>query len=383
MKFIISGGGICGLTMAIMLQRQGHEVVVYEAAPQIKAVGAGLVLSTNAIKALKAIGIADEVLEEGHFFDNFEIKSAKGTTLVNAYSKNFQSKYDSLGNASIHRADLHRKLLSILGDKIAFYTGKRSQSVQQDETGVSLTFMDGTSVKGDYLIASDGIYSPIRQQLLPQSLARFAGYTCWRAVIKHEEGAFNTAKATETWGTNGRFGFVPLTNNRIYWFACINTANVRDEKMKAFTVKDLQAVFGNYHAPIPQTLALTNEEDLLWNDIEDIKPIKKFAFQRILLAGDAAHATTPNMGQGACQAIEDVAVLLKCLKANRPIETAFQQFEKLRLPRTTKIVNDSWTFGKAAQLSNPFLTLLRNTVIQWTPQSINQRQTDFLYNVEF
>lgn len=382
MKFIISGGGICGLMMAIILEKKGYQVSVYEAAKEIKAIGAGLVLSTNAIKALKAIGIEKEVLAKANLLDHFDVVLANGEVLMATDAKKLSERYDAIGNATIHRADLHQILLTLLEGKVNFYTGKRGVGVLQDGEDITLTFADGTNAKGDFLIACDGINSPIRKQLLPNSLPRYAGYTCWRAIVAHD-GQFNDKQATEAWGKHGRFGVVPLTDNRIYWFACINTSKARDSRMKAYTVADLVNSFGEYHAPIPQLLALTNDASLLWNDIEDIKPIKHLAFDRILLAGDAGHATTPNMGQGACQAIEDAAVLANCLQKNETIINSFQSFEKIRLPRTTKIVNTSWTLGKAAQWTNPFLTAFRNFALKLTPQSVNEKQMDFLFNVRF
>lgn len=382
MKFIISGGGICGLMMAIILEKKGHEVAIYEATTEIKAIGAGLVLSTNAIKALKAIGIAEAVLAKANLLDRFDVVLANGEVLMATDAKKLSERYDSIGNATIHRADLHQTLQALLKDKVGFYTGKRGINMQQDNNGVTLNFKDGTSVNGDYLIACDGINSPIRQQLLPKSLSRYAGYTCWRAIVQHK-GQFKDKRATETWGKNGRFGVVPLTDNRTYWFACLNTPQVRDPKMKAYTVANLTACFKGYHVPIPQLLALTMDENLLWNDIEDIRPIKQLAFNRILLAGDAGHATTPNMGQGACQAIEDTAVLASCLNREETIMDSFKSFEKIRLPRTTKIVNTSWTLGKTAQLTNPVLTTFRNFALKMIPQSINEKQMDFLFDVKF
>jgi len=382
MKFLISGGGICGLMMAIILEKKGHEVAIYEAATKIKAIGAGLVLSTNAIKALKSIGIEKAVLTKANLLDHFDIVLANGDILMATDAKQLSKRYDAIGNATIHRADLHEILLTLLKNKVVFHTGKRGIKAQQDDNGVTLTFKDGTRANGDYLIACDGINSAIRQQLLPQSLPRYAGYTCWRAIVQHN-GQFKGKYATETWGKNGRFGVVPLTDNRTYWFACLNTSQVKDPKMKAFRVADLIAYFKDYHAPIPQLLALTTDEDLLWNDIEDIRPIRQLAFNRILLAGDAGHATTPNMGQGACQAIEDAAVLANCLNQQETIIKDFKAFERIRLPRTTKITNTSWTIGKFAQLTNPILTTFRNLSLKMTPQSINEKQMDYLFGVEF
>jgi 2-polyprenyl-6-methoxyphenol hydroxylase-like FAD-dependent oxidoreductase len=101
------------------------------------------------------------------------------------------------------------------------------------------------------------------------------------------------------------------------------------------------------------------------------------------LMGDAAHATTPNMGQGACMALEDAATMVNCLDDYSSVSEAFKQFEHKRIARTTKIVNTSWQLGKVAQLENPLLMSLRNTAIRLTPQSLAEKQFKFLYEISF
>src|SRR5690606_20169834 len=116
----------------------------------------------------------------------------------------------------------------------------------------------------------------------------------------------NLKIGSETWGSKGRFGMTPLVGNKIYWYACIN-ATENNTQYKNYTVNDLRHNFASYHQPVAQILDGTKNEQLIWNDIIDIEPLQHLAFGPILLIGDAGHATTPNMGQGACQAIEDVA----------------------------------------------------------------------------
>src|SRR5690606_5563 len=168
-----------------------------------------------------------------------------------------------------------------------------------------IEFEDDSQETFDFLIGADGVNSKVRQLLIPESSPRYAGYWCWRGVVEVTDK--NIHKSVETWGKNGRFGFTPLTHNRIYWYACINT-NLDDE-VKHFGIEELRERFKNYHAFIPELLSWTDEKELIRNPIMDLKPIPKYHFEKILLIGDAAHATTPNMGQGACMAIEDVAVL--------------------------------------------------------------------------
>ncbi len=156
-----------------------------------------------------------------------------------------------------------------------------------------------------------------------------------------------------------------------------------DADMSRYTVADLQRHFGDYHAPIAQILAKTRDEDLLWNDIIDLKPLKNFAFTNIVLIGDAAHATTPNMGQGACQAIEDAVVLADELAKNINPEAAFRAFEQRRLKRTHYIVNNSRILGSIAQISHPLLAAARNSLFRMLPESVNERQMKTLFEVDF
>ncbi|MBD2752538.1 FAD-dependent oxidoreductase [Spirosoma validum] len=377
-EFTIIGAGIAGLTTAIALRQLGLRVTLFEAAPIIKPLGAGLALAANAVKAFQKLGIADSILPAGRLLDAFVIKDQQGRTLTRTDSRAISRTY-GIDNFSIHRAALHRELLK-QAEGIPLMTGKRAIQVDQNTQGVLLTFDDGTTRQTDYLIVSDGIHSLIRQQLLPGSTPRYAGYTCWRAVI--DSTGLNLSEATETWGTNGRLGLVPLANNQLYWFACLN-APANDVRMRQFTTNDLLNVFGTYHAPIPEVLARTNDTDVLWNDIFDLKPLPRYAFDNVVLLGDAAHATTPNMGQGACQAIEDAVVLADELKKGGSVPDTFKRFEQRRLARTHYIITNSRRIGQMAQVKSPLLAWLRNGLFRLLPPSINEQQLTKLYAVDF
>lgn len=386
-KIIINGGGICGLTTAIAIQ-DFFDIEIYEAASEFKTVGAGLVLSSNALKALQAIGIVEDVIKAGNIIDRFYIKSAEGTKLSEVNSQKLGTGVGEVGTVAIHRAELHQVLLSRLNKNVRLFTNKKATAFEKKDKTVTVQFQDGNTATGDYLLACDGIHSPIRRQLLPDSTIRYAGYTCWRGVLNHNLKDLNTSIATETWGKEGRFGVVPLTNNRIYWFACINSKTAKNRLFEAFKIEHLQENFEKYHFPIPQSLNLTTQNDVFWDDITDLQPLKQLAFDNILLMGDAGHATTPNMGQGACQAIEDAVVLRNCIRqfstdSSEKIERSFKAFENKRLPRTTKIVNTSWTFGKAAQFTNSVAISLRNFAVKMTPESVAAKQASFLNDVTF
>jgi 2-polyprenyl-6-methoxyphenol hydroxylase-like FAD-dependent oxidoreductase len=260
--------------------------------------------------------------------------------------------------------------------------GKTCAGFEQQSSDVTVIFKDGTKAQADYLVGCDGIHSAIRKMLLPESHPRYAGYTCWRGVIDDIPENVNMGETSESWGPGSRFGIAPLSNNRIYWFACLN-ARQNDPFMKSLTLPSLLIHFNSYHFPVREILQKTRTEELIWADIIDLKPIKNFAFGRVVLMGDAAHATTPNMGQGACLAIEDAATLANALEQCADGEEAFIHFERKRIARTTKIVNNSRTLGQVAQWENPLLTGLRNTMLKLTPARVTEKQVKFLTDVSF
>ena len=381
MKAIIIGGGIAGLAAAKALQLLDWEVSIYEQAPELKPAGAGIVLSANALKALKAISLYDDVTAKGNVLEKFSILDSKGKTLSNTNHSKLSKKFGHISGISLHRTDLQQAILSEIF-RIKVQTGKRCKTISQTADHVEVLFEDGKVAKGDLLLGCDGIHSVVRQSQFPEAELRYSGYTCWRGVTSHRPTSREITYATESWGKGKRFGIVPLTNNRVYWFACLNAPQARDPKMEKMGIKELQEVFSEFHEPVQEVLSLTPPEALLWNDINDLKPIPSFSKGRVVLLGDAAHATTPNMGQGACQALEDVAVLGSLLMKN-DYETAFLKYDQLRVPRTHKVVNQSWQLGKMAQWENPLAVGFRNLLLKSMPASVNEKQMDSLLNVEF
>ena len=371
----ILGGGIGGLCAAIGLQRAGHRVKVYESVQELKPLGAGLVLSANSVRALQRINLAQVVQGIGKTFDQVAILDQQGRTISETNIHLVANRYGA-GNFSVHRADLQTTLLSQLASSVV-QLGKKCTDMSQHVEGVTLSFEDGSQTTADALIAFDGIHSRVRQQLLPQVCLRYAGYTCWRAVVSYQFG-HHTKRFSETWGSRGRFGIVPLTAERVYWFATMNAPR-NDAQVQSYTVANLRQNFRGYHVPIDDILAHTADEQLLWNDILDFKPIERYAFGNVLLAGDAAHAMTPNLGQGAGMAIEDAAVITDCLTKYTSIEEAFTRFQQLRQKRVRSIVNTSFQLGRMAQLTNPYLSKLRNGLLRNIPVWITQQQTKSLY----
>jgi 2-polyprenyl-6-methoxyphenol hydroxylase-like FAD-dependent oxidoreductase len=384
MKITIIGAGIAGLSVAIALRKYRPEIEleIFEASPELKPVGAGLALAANAIMAFEQIGIKDPVLAVSKVLEHFEILDGTGRVLTKSDNLAINRQLHTVSNFSVHRADLQAVLFSQISG-LPVHLNKKVQDFRQEEGAVQIHFTDNTYIRTDFVIAADGIHSIFRQRLLPHSRIRYAGYTCWRGVTGPEAAALQPAGASETWAPAKRFGIVPLTHGRVYWFACVNAARQQDKRLASFGKTDLLDTFGDLHQPVAELIAMTDPGQILWNDIIDFAPVKQFAFRRVLLLGDAAHATTPNMGQGACQAIEGAAILGKTMAAVTDPEAAFRTFEQKRLKRTALIVNRSRQLGRLGQLANPLAVRLRNMAFRMMPDAMSERQVRTLLNVEF
>lgn len=376
----IIGGGIAGLTTAIAFQKAGYTATVFESSPTLRPVGAGLGLAANAIKALDKLGIKEKTIAKGRILDSFTIADERGKTI--SYTDSMKvSQEHGLDNFAIHRAALHEVLLNEIPED-CLYTGRKAidLTVTEDNRTHRVLFSDGSNCDADHVIVADGIHSSLRQKLVPNSRPRYAGYTCWRAVV--DNSRLNISKSYEIWGPKGRFGVVPLAGNQLYWFATINSA-ANNTLFRNYTTTDLTKWFDGYPMKTGEIIRSASNEALIWNDIIDLEPLPRYAFGQVLLIGDAAHATTPNLGQGACQAIEGAAVLHDELTRGGDIPSVFQRFEKRRLKRTHFITNQSAQIGKIAQSANPLIIKLRNTVLRSIPSGIKDKQLRKIYHTDF
>ncbi|MFP7477495.1 FAD-dependent oxidoreductase [Terribacillus saccharophilus] len=372
---LIIGGGIAGLCAAITLQELGMKVKVYEKNNEPTITGAGIIIAPNALEALKPYNISDDIIRQGNPSDGFHILSDRGRTLTQL---SVPSEYGSLH--SLHRKDLHHILLSALPPDTVEW-GKRFVRIDQNDNHARVSFNDGSQAVGDLVVAADGIHSYIRTQLLQKDTYRYAGYTCWRGVISAEDLPGLSDRFIETWGTKGRFGIVPLPKNKVYWYALIN-ARQSDTSIANYSAKDLHRLFQNYHDPIPTLLSKTTTHDMIHRDIIDIEPMERFYSGRVVFIGDAAHAITPNMGQGACQAIEDARILAECIRTQSNHREVFTDYDARRRKRIIQISNQSWKIGKMAQSESFLFTSVRDRLMKHTPKMFYRKQALSLYKFQ-
>lgn len=369
MKVIIVGGGIGGLCAAIALQQQGHEVLVYERAETIGEVGAGLTLWSNAVKVLRKLGIADLVIAAGAKIEQSKLLTSTGEVLSTAGIEHLEERFGE-PVIGIHRAALHEILIRSLKPN-TLKLAMPCVRFEQEHDKVTTHFANGEADTADLLIGADGIHSVIRKQMMPSLRLRYSGCTAWRGVVETEnESALGLT--SESWGRGQRFGIVRVDTKRVYWFATKNQPageQVSGDERKA----NLLRLFKDWHAPIRDLLEWTPPEAILQNDLHDIPPFASWTQGHVTLLGDAAHPTTPNMGQGACMAIESAYVLSRCLKEQADIKSALRRYEEQRHARTAWITNSSWSIGKVAQMENPLLCMLRNFSMKITPAMLLQR----------
>jgi 2-polyprenyl-6-methoxyphenol hydroxylase-like FAD-dependent oxidoreductase len=329
-------------------------------------------LWTNATNALKQLGLAEEVIAAGGHMRVGEVRDWRGSVLSTSRLDDLEERFGA-PTICVHRADLVDILAAHL-PLTALHLGATCTGFTQDEDGVTLALQDGRRERGDVLVGADGLRSIVRDQLLGPAPPRYAGYAAWRAVAPFHSDALPVGYTSETWGCGKRFGIVPLGNGRVYWFA--TEKGPQDQSGSAPTKAELQARFGNWHEPIPVILEATEENAILSNAIFDRDPASVWGRGRVTLAGDAIHPTTPNLGQGACQAIEDAVVLARCLKGQANVDQALRAYEAARRKRTAQITLLSRRVGSVSQADHPLVCRLRNALVRITPARLMQKQMD-------
>ncbi|HEY3824979.1 MAG TPA: FAD-dependent monooxygenase [Bryobacteraceae bacterium] len=376
MRIVIAGGGIGGLTTAIALSKVGVDVHLYEQASEFQEAGAGIGIAENALGALDVLGLGHAMESDSIRAPQGGLRAAGGRFLISIPADEVSARIGAI--AVFHRAELLNLLLKNM-DPQRLHLGHRCTGVTEDHDGITVQFDNSATVRGDCLIAADGLKSSIRAQIFGRSEARYAGYTAWRAVVPFAGGPH--LSLSETWGRGRRFGIVPMSAGRVYWFATQNAPEGQKDPVGGARQKLMQ-LFRGWHQPIEALIDATREESILRNDIYDIDPLPHFVQGKVALLGDAAHAMTPNLGQGACQAMEDAVVLAACLKKVGKIEPALAEYERRRVPRTREVLLRSRRLGVVAQWENPALCWLRDSVMRMTPSGAAARQMKALLDVE-
>ena len=377
---LIIGGGIGGLTTAVALQQRGIEAHVFEAAPELQAAGAGIWLPPNAMQVMDRLGLAKHMQQAGHPIETLYLCDYRQGVLQTAQLDQAK-KHFGFATTAIHRGRLQRILADSIGSG-QLHTGKACRNVVQEKKHVRVHFIDGSAATARVVIAADGIHSVVRQQLFPNSKVRFSGQTSYRAVAPCTLPSTLNGHGYEIWAEGRRFGYSTISAGEVYWYVSLNApADTRDKG--ALDKANLLKHFTHFPEPVSRLIQATPEQQIVQTDISDLVKLPTWHSGRVVLLGDAAHATTPNLGQGGAQAIEDAYVLAQSLANHSDHRAAFIRYEQIRKVKAQHIVDRSWQFGKMAHLSNPLMRAVRNTVIRSVPTAIGERQLDTLYKLSF
>lgn len=364
---VVVGGGIGGLAAGVALHQRGWHVEVLERAEQFREVGAGISLWPNALRALDALGLGDEVRRLGMPDLSAGIRHNSGQWLMRTNTTELVRRHGPV--IMIHRADLLETLRMAL-PKQALTMSAQVHAVREDGDDLMVEHTQGSS-RADVLVAADGVRSTVRQLLWPGAAGpRYAGYTSWRFVTPPVRV---DAEAGESWGRGERFGFFPLPDGGVYGYA---TASVPAGTFADDEVAELRHRFGRWHTPIPDLLATLRTGSVLRHDIYELPPPRSYVSGKVVLLGDAAHAMTPDLGQGGGMALEDAVTLGISLGEVRDVTTGLGRYDALRRPRAQRIASQSRRIGKIPHSRTRPVTALRNTAARLAPSSTLLRTLD-------
>jgi len=374
LRAVVVGAGIGGLSCAVALQRGGAEVTVHERMPELREVGSGLTLWVNAMRALQDIGVADRIAERGAAVGQIDNRTAEGKYLSTIPIREIARKH-SAESVSIHRGELQQGLSAELRDGTV-RLGSECTGFEQDPKGVTVRFADGSEERADMLIGADGRKSTVCSQLFPTQ-SRYAGYTCWRSAVELEHPLLDRDVYIQLYGTRSTFGIFPIARGWSWYgtqFAQMDGGGGNGAAWK----EEARRAFSGWYGAVQAVIEATPEDAFVRQDIYDRVPIDNWVSDRVAVTGDAAHATTPTLGQGACMAIEDAAVIGRAFSQGMGVQAALQRYQSERMGRANGIVNQAWRHGKLYHGVTPPLRIFRDRVFLRAPKAIVMREVDKL-----
>ncbi|MEE1845273.1 FAD-dependent monooxygenase [Streptomyces sp. NPDC007076] len=330
LRVLIHGGGIGGLTLATALARRGHTVEVAELRDELDALGVGIIQPSNALHVMREIGALDDCLEAGFEWEVLTIADPAGNTLAEIPQPRMG---DAPSNNGIPRPALARVLNSAAvgaGAKIRF--GTTITELTDDGTGVDVTLSDGSTGRWDLVVGFDGIGSPLRTRLYGDRYTpEYTGFANWRVTVPRQPQVRGVVMGTA--GKEAKALLTPITEELMYLGAVFaESADFRPDPERAH--EQLTERLAMFSGPVAEALAtVTDPASVVYSRISQVTVEEPWHVGRVVLAGDAAHASTPHIAQGAAMAVEDALVLAESLDAEDGVAAALDAWEARRRPR--------------------------------------------------
>lgn len=338
----VVGGGIGGLAVANGLTRAGWSVTVFERAASQPTTGTGLGIWPSALRALDRLGLGGAARSAGRRQPSGVIRRPDGSRIA------------TIDVGKVERRQGEPVYLLSRPALLGLLAGALPAGIVRYATPVT----DPVSLRADYdvVIGADGINSAVRQAVFGDETGlRYSGVIGWRGTV-----ALDIEAGGETWGRGIKFGLTPQEPGRANWYAVLHAAE--DYQPPAGDLAELRRLFGNWHDPIPRALDLIEADTVLRHGLHYLAPLPSFTTGNVALLGDAAHAMTPDLGQGACQAMIDAVALTEALTSTANIATALQQYDRHRRPTTQRMAAVSLRVSKLAQMKR-FLPV-RNFIVR-------------------
>ena len=365
-RVLIAGAGIGGLAMAAALRKVGIEAELYEQASELREVGAGVGLWSNALASLDQLGVGDEIRRA-----TLPLRVLAGARPDGRATSTV--RLDDLG-AEFAKAECRvvprPVLLAALARQVPpdrVHTGDGVQAAESAGAYVHIRLKSGWLQEGDLLVGADGLHSVVRSMVVGRDRIRYSGQTCFRGLAPMPPP--NPRELREVHGRGQRGSVCPIDAQNVYWWVAHNAPIneiVPPEKRKALLLER----YRDWPFGLTDAIAATPEGNILQNDLVDRKPARRYARGRVVLVGDAAHPTTPNLGQGANMAIDDAIVLARALRDEGSLPAALARYERERMERTRLIVKRSWAFGRLFRWTSRPAVKLRETLMRRTPARV-------------
>ncbi len=357
-RIAIIGAGIGGVAAGVALHQAGFDVRIFEKAGELREAGAGMSLWPNGTGVLQQLGLLPAVASRGQGGAQFLVRSQAGDILMAIRTAEAETP-----TICIHRAHLLRILADALPPR-CLSVGHDLASVHFTGTKVDLQFTHGERIPCDGVVGADGIHSQIRIDLAYPNKPVYRGYAIFRGIVDTPAN-FSPGHNSETWGEGSRFGILSIGSNKLCWYATVNSPArpLRTDWPK----ERLQQIFSKWHHPIPELLAATEPSDIMLNGACDQYPARAWSNGPITLMGDASHALTPNLGQGACMALEDALALANCLRQKTSVSEGFRLYEAKRFARVRNAILRSRWLGEIGQWENRALVKVRTAVTRILP----------------